>query len=680
MQNSNQNEIGTRLNALWNRFQGNRTASQPTATGNRSDSHQTETEGDPHRDTDPPAAEAIVGGASQNENRHPAISAITKFVDGEMFSEAIAPISKLNIPTVTVDPWSAFWAVLAAMVGGTGITSYLLLIAVPPTPNCQGALPISTDSERLYCAQVGADTKEVPKLRSAVDLVKGWTDRHPLYRESQRMLKGWSEDLMRISRKQVNEGKINRAIATLKIVPTTSPVYDLAQESIGKLTIQNRDSAKIDTKFEQSMKSGDWNQSFAILQSVQKMRGTYWNSFKYDKMAAKLAQERNGWDKLQEAKDALENKDSDDYNTRAKRIAAAVKAASKKEKVVEIPLPNEPEPIVNAMKLANQIDSSTYVYHEGQVLRSKWSKHLVSLSVNSYKAQNFTEAIALVQKVPQDTSIYGEAQDWVKLNQAHVWAGKKHMLAMMDAIAQVKKIPKTSPIYTLARTQRSNWESRLKQETQLQWARSIASFQQPSTLALAIATAKQVPAQSEVGQTVQSEIADWSRQIETIDNRVILAKAKQMVSKGESLVNLKAAVRLARNITPDRPLGEEITGYVAAWNEKIQTIEDRPILASAMALANQGNLTQAVTMANRITPGRSLYQDAQSQVRYWNLELQEIADRRTLERAIGIYRQGKISTAIELAATIGRRSPIYGDARPYIANWRLLLAPRSVSN
>lgn len=672
MQNSNQHEISNRLNALWSKFKGERTTNQPTATGHRAADDLHAISDDPHRDSYPPAEEAT--------DRHPAISAIAKFVDGEMFSEAIAPISKLNLPTVTVDPWSAFWAVLAAMVGGTGITSYLLLIAVPPTPSCQGTLPISTDSERLYCAQVGADTKEVPKLRSAVDLVKGWTDRHPLYRESQRMLKGWSEDLMRISRKQVNEGKIDRAIATLKIVPTTSPVYDLAQESIGKLTIQDRDSAKIDSKFEQSMKSGDWNQSFVILQSVQKMRGTYWNGYKYEKMAAKLAQERNGWDKLQEAKDALENKDSDDYNTRAKRIAAAVKAAGKQEKVVEIPLPNEPEPIVNAMKLANQIDSSTYVYHEGQVLRSKWSKHLVNLSINSYKAQNFNEAISLVQKVPQDTSIYGEAQDWVKLNQAHVWAGKKHMLAMMDAIAQVKKIPKTSPIYTLARTQRSNWESRLRQETQLQWARSIASFQQPSTLALAIATAKQVPAQSEVGQTVQSEIADWSRQIETIDNRVILAKAKQMVSKGESLANLKAAVRLAKNITPDRPLGEEITGYVAGWNEKIQTIEDRPILASAMDLASQGNYTQAVATANRIAPGRSLYQDAQSQVRYWNLELQEIADRRTLERAISIYRQGKISTAIDLAATIGRHSPIYSDARPYIANWRLLLAPRSVSN
>jgi hypothetical protein len=675
MQNSKQNEIEAQLGALWNKFQPSLSAK------NKLTAAPIEVESARQLDLD---GELVHRGtytqAESSTGDPPEIAAIDNIPDRDLFSDLVAPISKLNLPTVTVDPLSAFWAVLAAMVGGTGITSYLLLIAVPPTPNCQGVIPISTDSERLYCAQVGAETKEIPKLRSAIELVRGWTDRHPLYGESQRLLKSWSEDLIRIGRKQLNEGKIDSAIATLRIVPTTSPSYDRAQESIAKWSRQAHDSAKIDAKFEQSMRSGDWNQAFVILQTVQKMRGSYWNGFKHDKMAAKLAQERDAWDKLQEAKDTLVDKDSDDYNTRAKRLELSVKAAGKSEKIAEPPLPSNPEPIVKAMKLANKIDSTTYVYQEGQVLRSKWSKHLVNLSIGLYKSQNFNEAIAIVQKVPQDTSVYLEAQDWVKLNQAHVWAGKRHVVAMMDAIAVVKKIPKTSSIYTLARTKRSNWEGMLKQQTQFQWAKTIASFQQPATLALAIETAKQIPAQSDVGQTIQGEISTWNRQIETIDNRIILAKAKQIVSKGESLSNLKAAVRLAGKITKERPLGEEITGYVADWNEKIQTIEDRPILANAMALASRGNFAQAVAMANRIAPGRSLYQDAQSQVRYWNLELQEIADRHTLDRAISIYRQGKIASAIDLAATIGRRSPIYSDARSYVADWRMLLAPRSARN
>jgi hypothetical protein len=677
MESNKRQEIGTQLADIWKKLQFGRSGASRSAS-------QDEVE-EPERlsqRVDPIDSLTLMGIYPQSEvatNSINEVSAIATIADNSLFSDVLAPISKLNLPNINFDPWSAFWAVLAAMVGGTGITSYLLLIAVPPTPNCQGISPISTDGERLYCAQVGADTKEIPKLRSAVDLVKGWTDRHPLYSESQRLLKSWSEDLTRIGHKQLNDGKIEQAIATLKIVPASSPVYDRAQATIAKWSNQAQDSSKIDAKFQQSMKIGDWNQAFAILQSVQRMRGTYWSSYKYDKMASKLAQERDGWDKLQEAKDALEEKEGDGYAERAKRIELSVKAAAKKgkEKVVEVPLPAQPEPIIKAMKLANQIDSTTYVYQEGQTLRSKWSKHLVQLSVGLYKSQNFNEAIAIAQKVPQDVPVYQEAQDWVKLNQAHVWAGKRHMLALMDAVAQVKKIPKTSSIYTLARTKQSNWQGMLKQQTQFQWAKTLASFQQPATLALAIETAKQVPDQSDVGKTIQGEVETWTRQIETIDNRVILAKARQIVSNGESLANLKAAVRLAGKITKDRPMGEEITVVVAEWNEKIQTIEDRPILANAIAIAKRGNLSQAIAVARRIAPGRSLYQNAQAEIRYWNLELMEIADRHTLERAISIYRQGNIITAIDLAATISRRSPIYSDARSYVADWRLLLAPRS---
>ncbi len=630
---------------------------------------------------EPIDALTVTGGYPHSEvatNITNQIALVPTIADHNMFSDVLAPISKLNLPKVNVDPWSAFWAVLAAMVGGTGITSYLLLIAVPPTPNCQGISPISTDGERLYCAQIGADTKEIPKLRSAVDLVKGWTDRHPLYGESQRLLRSWSEDLTRIGRKQLNDGNIQQAIATLKIVPASSPLYDRTQATIAKWSDQAQASSKIDAKFEQSMKIADWNQAFAILQSVQRMRGNYWSGYKYDKMASKLAQERDGWDKLQEAKDALAEQAGDGYAERARRIELAVKAAAKgHDRVAELPLPAQPEPIIKAMKLANQIDATTYVYQEGQTLRSKWSQHLVLLSVGLYKSQKFNEAIEIAQKVPQDVPIYQEAQDWVKLNQAHVWAGKRHLLALMDAVAQVKKIPKTSSIYTLARTKQVNWQGMLKQQTQLQWARTIASFQQPATLSLAIATAKQVPVQSDVGKTIQAEVETWTRQIETIDNRLILAKAKQIVSNGESLANLQAAVRLAGKITKDRPMGAEITAVVAEWNEKIQTIEDRPILANAVAIAKTGNFAQAITVAKRIAPGRSLYQNAQAEIRYWDLELMEIADRHTLERAIAIYRQGQIATAINLAATIGRRSPIYSDARAYVTDWRLLLSPHS---
>jgi hypothetical protein len=271
MESNQQPQTQNQLATLFGKFQLRRSA--------RSTTQQDEVEGS--EIVDPPVSPLTNQGRYAQPEVVVSNLAIAKSTDDSLFSDVLAPISKLNLPRVNVDPWSAFWAVLAAMVGGTGITSYLLLIAVPPTPNCQGILPISTDSERLYCAQVGAETKEVPKLRAAVDLVKGWTDRHPLYGESQRLLKSWSEDLMRIGRKQVNEGHIEQAIATIKIVPFTSPVYDRAQTSLSQWSLQAQDSAKIDGRFEQAMKTGDWNKAFEILQSVQRMRGSYWNSYKH---------------------------------------------------------------------------------------------------------------------------------------------------------------------------------------------------------------------------------------------------------------------------------------------------------------------------------------------------------------------------------------------------------------
>ncbi len=625
----------------------------------------------------PPNDEAIVKSVATMTGNITEVSEISK---RDLFSEISAPISKLNLPKVNVDPWSAFWLILATMIGGTGLTSYLLLIAVPPTPSCQGIAPLSSDVERLYCAQVGAETREVPKIRAAVNLVKDWTEGHPLYGEAQRLLATWSQDLTNIGRKQLNSGDIQQAIETIKVIPHSSPSHTKTQDLIAKWSEQAKDSASIDAKFDQSISLGDWNAAFGILQSVQRMRGSYWNTHKHEQMSLKLALERDAWDKLQEAKDALEGKEFSSYTVGARRVDLEVEKTGKDKnsQAKVVPLPTQPTPILKAMELANQINRKTYVYQQGQILRSAWSQQLVKLAVDRYKVQNFNEAIAIAQKVPNDVASYPEAQDWVRLNQASASAGKRNLFALMDAVTQTKRIQKTSPIYTLAKAQQAHWQGSLKQQTQLQLAKTIASFQQPATLALAIETAKQVPVQSDAGKSLQSEILNWSRQIEMVDNRVILAKANQIVANGATLVNLKAAVHLAGKIAKDRPMGEKITVAVAGWTEKIQTIEDRPIVENARALAKQGQLAQAIEVASRITPGRALYQQSQANLRYWSIELQEIADRRRLEQAIDTYRQGNIANAIYLAASIGRRSQVYGEARSYLADWRLLLPHRSV--
>lgn len=571
------------------------------------------------------------------------ISRISQISKSAFVTGISQSISKIHPPKVKIDPWSVFWIVLATIVGGTGVASYLLLIAVPPTPNCQGIAPLSSDSERLYCANVGAETREIPKLRAAVNLVKDWTESHPIYGESQRMLTTWSQDLLKIGGKQLNDGQIEQAISTLKIVPPSSPSYAKTQELIAKYADQSQESKSIDVKFEQSIKRGDWNAAFALLQSVQRMRGTYWNSHKHQEMSQKLAKEQDAWDKLQEAKDALLGNEFSSYTVGAKHEGVAVASGNKKgkEKLPEPALPNDPKPILKAMEIANIIDPKTYVYQQGQVLRSTWSQQLVRLSIDKYRNQKFDEAILIAKKVPQDVAFYAEAQDWVKLNQAHVVADNGQILSLVDAVTQVKKIPKNSSIYTLAKEQQTNWQGLLKHQAQLQWAKMIGSIQQPATLALAIDTAKQIPAIGAEKQVVQTEINNWNRQLEAVDNRSILAKANQIVANGESLSNLRAAVQIAGKITRDRPMGEKITGVVGGWTRKIQTIEDQPIIEAANQLARQGRISQAIEVGSRIAPGRALYGTIQSDIRAWYLELQAQAK----EKQVPIKEEAAPTTA-----------------------------------
>ena len=136
MKNNTQQAIRTQLTAAWRKFQPRNRSSNPAAN---------------QEGIEPPATIDRVADRNAHINQRSGYSpgnaaidgmtdtssAIANIPAGSRFNDVVAPISKLNLPTVNVDPWSAFWAVLAAMVGGTGITSYLLLIAVPPIPNLQ---------------------------------------------------------------------------------------------------------------------------------------------------------------------------------------------------------------------------------------------------------------------------------------------------------------------------------------------------------------------------------------------------------------------------------------------------------------------------------------------------------------------------------------------------------------
>lgn len=124
------------------------------------------------------------------------------------------------------------WLTIVGLLGGTGYAAFLLLTLVPPPPNCEQVSPIAADSERLYCANQAASSRQLEDLVAAVALVRNWTEEHPLYRESQRFLEEWSKGILAIASAKMSDGDLQEAIKIAGNVPESSPLYDRAQQQI----------------------------------------------------------------------------------------------------------------------------------------------------------------------------------------------------------------------------------------------------------------------------------------------------------------------------------------------------------------------------------------------------------------------------------------------------------------
>ncbi len=133
--------------------------------------------------------------------------------------------------------------------------------------------------------------------------------------------------------------------------------------------------------------------------------------------------------------------------------------------------------------------------------------------------------------------------------------------------------------------------------------------------------------------------------------------------------NLPGAIATARQITPGRALYPDAKAKIDRWVGQIQRTEDEPILAQAEQLANAGQLQEAITVASRISSGRVLYEDAQTDIRQWRNQLQ---GEQNLQRAYLVAQRGNVDAlvdAIQIAQEVPASSPQKNEANQASNRW-----------
>ncbi len=559
-----------------------------------------------------------------------------------IIADAPIPVPQPIKPRYKLGSWSLLWLIVLMSVGGTGVVGLLLLTTLPPLPDCQHVSPLVTDGDRLYCAQQSAHSGKIDQLVAAIQIVQDWPLNHPLHLEAQRMLGEWSQDLLTAAQKKINSGNLSYAVTIAGKIPKNSPLYSQAQKAIATWQQEWQQGEVLSHKFQDALKVQNWQLAWQQLEAMTRLNFTYWRSSTQDKLIQQLAVEKQGWQELQDARDLAQS--------------------------------NNPDDLASAIAKAEKVDPTTYIKPQAQAERNKWSHTLLNIAIDQFHSQDFPSVMAIVKGIPADVEAYGEAQDLIRINRASTVAKANHILAFLDALAAVRPIEPSSPLYQEALSRESLWKNQMQDQLQLLFARAVAGVEQPTALSMAIAQAQLVVPSHRDRTQAQTLIASWRKEMQLIADRSTMTRAR-ILAKPRTIENLKEAIAQASQIALGQPLRIEAQTAIASWNQQIQIIEDQPIMDLARAYAQKGELDNAVSTAQKINPERALGKQAQAAIDEWVRQIQIAQDRPIMDGANALAAQGRLSSAILTASQVNVGRPLYPEAQAAIERWQSQLNP-----
>lgn len=561
-----------------------------------------------------------------------------------------------------------FWWVLLLGSAGTGVTALYLLTMVPPLPNCQQLnSPLSSDADRLYCAKQSVRPGNLDSLVAGLNLIKDWRSDHHLYAESRPLMQTWSKSVLAIARQKMAQHDLKGAVAVARQIPANSPVYKEAQTAIVNWQKDWQRGQTFYSNFQSALKAQNWQRATDQMQAIAKLNSAYWQK-RLNELRQQLVIERGARRQLQQA-----------FTWADVTIPSSVATPNSElgdRSPVETYAGDAVERLERAILIARQINRETYTYPAAATAITNWSRVLVGVATERLQQQDLAGAIAAAEKVPLESSLTPEVRDLIWFSRAQQLATKNDLRQplleqiwnLQLVMGAVRRINPASPFAESVQAVIPRLELQFQDLLQLQIASSIAELGHIPSFQVAINFAQQVPPQHPRRIHAQTLIAHWRQQIQRIEDRPTLAKAQQLIASG-TIKDFKAAIAQARKVPAGRALYPAAQAAIAQWQRQIQTIEDKPFLEQARVFAKRKDLGQAIQAAEKVRPGRALYEEAQAAIHTWTTQIQLAEDRPILEQARVLAARGRLTRAIETAAQIGSDRVLSGEAQQAIAQW-----------
>ncbi len=505
-----------------------------------------------------------------------------------------------------------FWLVATGLGSvGTGALALALLLQMPGLPNCPAIFwPLASASLRFECARLAASKQTSTDLLEAIALVDSLPKDHPLREEADRLVELWSLEVLKLAEADFNAGKLNEAIAAARRLSPKVSAYKLVEERVQRWQAIWQKAETFYRKAEESLRDLDWRQAFSYSVRLLDVDNTFWQTTKYNELTGKINTARA------------------DGNT-----------LGKAQRLADYGGLND---LLEAIKLAQSIGQNSYVHQAAQKAIGEFGQKMVDLAQAMLDRRDLQGALNVLGKIPDIANLNEQVKDLTVLANAQSQVWQNTVPEIEEAISQAQRIRPDRPLYRKAQQLIVRWQLEIEAIAQLEKARILSQPGTVNDLAAAIAEASTIPRSNPRWSDVQKQIQTWTAQIQTIEDRPLLDQAEQTATQGD-ITALQAAVAQANQITQGRALYKEAQGKARRWTGQIQQIQDQPYLDRAREFANAGDLVSAVRTAEQIGAERSLYADAQVDVKQWRSQL------RTQE--LQVQAQQKLQTARQLANT-----------------------------
>ncbi|MEL6881509.1 MAG: hypothetical protein AAFP09_13350 [Cyanobacteria bacterium J06607_10] len=541
--------------------------------------------------------------------------------------------------------WPLVWAAILATVGGVSLRAVSVMTQNPPLPNCERLSGMSSDSERLLCARASVQSGSAQALIEAIEMVEPWRQSNPLYDEANRLMNRWSQALLPELDKMVQRGDVRRARSLAERIPQRVAIYPEVKSAIATWDKEWSTGQEIQTKVLEAIEARNWVAARRDLQGLKILNSNHWVRSRHDQLKAKIDREQTARRQLERARELVETGDM--------------------------------EKLGEALALTKGINLETAAWIESRAEIDQWAERVLHYSFKKWEEEDIEAAIDVVQLVPPDMATTAEARDLISFGHAQRLASDPYdqwapsygqVYNLIEAIQAVQRISPDSPFYIEAQESLDKWQKKLDDMVQLQYANTLAQVGQEMTYRWAIAEAEHITQERPQRVQAQTLVSHWRKEIERMEDRPILIEAVRLATAGGK-ENLQAAISQAATVAQGRALRIEGQTYIAEWEDRIETIEDQPILDVATDLANAGKLSEAIEQALKVKEGRALYASAQADVKKWTEEKQIIEDRPILIEAENLAAIGSLTAAIGVAAQIAPGRALYNEAQTSIAIW-----------